>query len=126
MRVFHVTTPVGSEEILKEGFRPGWGDAGLGVYFYDNLEDAIAYGRRGGWDKSLKEYKVIQAEVPAAELARIEVNPEWPNPEDYESVIWAPADEDKDIDDDDQIRRWPRKLVAEGRARPLRRSPARR
>jgi GNAT superfamily N-acetyltransferase len=116
--LYHTTSPDAAEAILVEGFLGGHGDVGFGVYFYDNLPDAVAYGRRGGWDGSLATFAVLEAEVPMRMIQPIEPHPEWPDPEAYNNVRYVEMDEN----DVDQPLRVPTKIVARGGVDPTERS----
>ena len=59
---FHVTDASSVSDIQKNGFRPGWGDVGYGVYLYGTLTSAQRFARRGGWDKSLKKPVILEIE----------------------------------------------------------------
>lgn len=93
-RLYHVTEAASAEAIKAEGFFGAWGDAGFGLYFYDNLHDAQLYARRGGWAGDIDDPVILAVEVPTALVRRIEVHPEWPNPEDYENVYFMELPED--------------------------------
>lgn len=97
-QLFHVTEEATAKKILAEGYAGGWGDVGYGVYFYNNLDDAVEYARRGGWDGQLARPAVIESSVPYDRFQKVEPHPEWPNPEDYETVRYAPMDEDNETD----------------------------
>jgi len=82
MRVFHVTSPEAARAILQDGFSPESGDAGLGIYFYDRFEDAVASGRLSGrfivkHGKSYRHFAVIEAVVPDDRLERLEGSMFW-------------------------------------------------
>jgi hypothetical protein len=106
MEFYHVTTTQVAQKILEEGFRPDWGDAGLGVYFYDNLTDAEDYLTEGGWDGRLdpSDGAIVSIIVDEMELERIIPDPEWPNPEDYETVAWRPMDDAETLWKPEEIR----------------------
>jgi len=91
---FHVAEAEDAKEIIRHGFLGGWGDTGFGVYFYSKLCNAKAYARHGGWDQRLECSVVIRATVRPGDVWHIEVNPEWPNPEDYEDVYWHEMDQE--------------------------------
>lgn len=95
MNIWHVTTRAAAESILEAGFEPNWGDAGLGVYFYDDYSEAEAYLGRGGWDGELDgELAIIEVRCAASDVEHVIPDPAWPNPEDYENVVWRPMEED--------------------------------
>lgn len=96
--VYHVTSATNAEKIKNEGFEGGWGDAGFGVYFYGELHNALAYLDRGGWDGELDrdDAVIVAAEVDNADLDFVIPDPEWPNPEDYDDVLWYPMEETSD------------------------------
>jgi hypothetical protein len=93
VKLWHVTDPKAAADIVKNGFRGGWGDVGFGVYFYSNMSDAVAYGEDGGWDHKLVKFAVLEAVVPDHLVQDIEPDPGWPNPEEYETVRFVPLDE---------------------------------
>jgi hypothetical protein len=96
MKLYHTTNPKSAKEIIENGFLGGWGDSGYGIYFYDNLEDAVAYGERGGWDHSLKSFVVLETIVDSSLVSDIEPDPAWPNPEDYDTVKWIKTNENEE------------------------------
>lgn len=93
---WHVTTAKAAQSIIKDGFKGDWGDAGFGVYVFDCLGRTTQFEGAGGWDGSLKDSAVIEIEVPEGELEYVMPDPEWPNPEDYECVLWYPMNSDLD------------------------------
>ena len=115
-RVYHTSSPENAAAILREGFAPGWGDAGFGVYFYTNLDDAVEYGLRGGWDGDLIAFAVVEADSTDFPVESVEVNPEWPNPEAYETVVYLPVEPFNDPRDEKVRLRLPaRAVVATGK-----------
>jgi hypothetical protein len=115
MRLYHVTSPEGARAILREGFAPGWGDAGYGVYFFSDLGTAEAYAKSGGWDHSLGKAVIVEADVREAE--KVVPHPEWPDPENYAYVWWVDMSR---FEDDEGARLLPAakaKVVARGRKR---------
>lgn len=96
-RYYHVTTPECAAAILSEGFWGGFGDNGHGVYLYDNANAAAEYAISGGWDGSLKQAVVLELVTDQADVYPIDVDPHWPNPEDYESVCLHPTSEDDEV-----------------------------
>lgn len=96
--LWHTTSPEAAQDITQEGFQGGWGDVGFGVYLYDNMADAVAYGERGGWDSKLPQFAVLEVEVPYSIVEGIDPHPDWPNPEDYQTVRFVPMDEDHEDD----------------------------
>ena len=75
---YHVTEQENAPDILAEGFYPGWGDVGYGVYFYGTLESAKAYARRGGWDRSLKHPVILAVSDPRIrKIEEHELDPGW-------------------------------------------------
>ena len=70
-RYYHVTTREAADDILANGFLPGWGDVGFGVYFYGSPESARAYAARGGWDKSLLGEHTVILGVEDARIRKI-------------------------------------------------------
>lgn len=91
--LYHVTTATNAADILINGFEGGWGDVGFGVYLYDNFMDAEDYLHKGGWDGELTDGVVIEVSADPMEVENIIPDPEWPNPEDYETVMFRPMDE---------------------------------
>jgi hypothetical protein len=94
-RVYHVTERETAAEIQRVGFLGGWGDCGYGLYVYTSPGEALAYAKRGGWDKSLKDPVVLVAHIPLKLLQPPELHPDW-NPKSYECVLWAPMDENSE------------------------------
>lgn len=96
--VYHVTSRPNAERILAEGFAGGWGDVGFGVYFYGDFQNALSYLDQGGWDGELDPDSavIVAAEVDEADIDYVIVDPEWPNPEDYDDVVWHPMDDEND------------------------------
>ena len=94
---YHVTDPDEAREILREGFLPGWGDVGFGVYLWGSLTSARRYAKKGGWDKKLGDPVILMVGSP--EIRPIhdhEVHPDWPNPEDYVDMFFWEGDEDNE------------------------------
>lgn len=93
--VYHVTSAENANDILQNGFEGGWGDSGFGVYFYGKLYNAMAYLNGRGWDGKLdpETAVIVAAEVDDEDLAYVDIDPGWPNPEDYEDVLWHPMDD---------------------------------
>lgn len=91
---FHVTEREDANAILVEGFLGGWGDAGYGVYAFDNIHSAVRYAGKGGWDERLKDPVIIV--FATNDMAQIIPEPSWPNPEDYATISWKKLDEDID------------------------------
>jgi len=83
---FHVTGRENLPSILGNGLLGGWGDDGFGVYVFSDIHDAISYAEDDGWDGSLKDPVIIEIEAEESTLDYIEIDPGWPNPEDYENV----------------------------------------
>ncbi|WP_411839645.1 hypothetical protein [Paracoccus sp. ME4] len=92
---YHVTNRENVKAILRDGIAGGWGDDGFGVYVYTDLGDAESYAARNGWDGELEDPVILEIEAPERDLDFIEINPEWPNPEDYENVRRFPMDPDE-------------------------------
>lgn len=111
IQLYHVTSPDSAVAIIHEGFLGGYGDVGFGVYFYDNLNDAVTYGRKGGWDGGLDAFAVLETRVPSARVQYIEPHPEWPDPEAYENVRFVELNQDLP----DEPLRVTAQIVAEGR-----------
>lgn len=97
--VYHVTSGEAAREILRDGFFGSWGDAGFGVYFFDDLGAAQVYLARGGWDGSLdpSTAMIIMVDPDDGDIHRVDVHPDWPNPRDYDHVVWHPM---SDVDED--------------------------
>ncbi|WP_027234427.1 hypothetical protein [Leisingera caerulea] len=91
---YHVTSPESAENIIEIGFQGGWGDDGFGVYVYDNLPDAYAYAKSGGWDGELTRAVILELQADPDDFDGIIPDPAWPNPEDYETVLVHRMDED--------------------------------
>ena len=106
---YHVTTREHADAILREGFFPGWGDIGLGLYFYGDLASARAYAKAGGWDGRLRGASpvILAASDPRIEkVASWDLHPSW-DPEKYWDMYWLPVDEDDDLLPVDSWRRSP-------------------
>ena len=100
---WHITHKDNAEVILREGFAGGWGDNGFGVYLFNNFEAAQDYRNRGGWQEDDPDNLVIlEIVAPADSVVPIEIDPAWPNPEDYENVVLHPLEDV--VDDDDRWR----------------------
>lgn len=106
--VWHVTDPQSAQEISRSGFLGNWGDAGFGVYFFDDLRVAEEYAQQGGWQHNLTEFRILEAEIPNDLIEVVLPDPGWPNPEDYEHVFWVPMDDGND----DEMLRVPTKILA--------------
>ncbi len=107
--VYHVTSAARADDIINNGFKGGWGDAGFGVYFYGEIHNAFAYRNGGGWDGELDPSTaiVIAVEVDDSDLDFVIPDPSWPNPEDYDDVLWFQME--------DSASRWqPPREIAEG------------
>lgn len=94
--MYHATERAYAQDIVANGFLGGWGDAGFGVYFYDNVHDAVAYAQAGGWDNTLVDPVILRVDVTGA-VERVVPHPAWPNPEKYE-VIWVHEMDQEDED----------------------------
>jgi len=96
MQLWHVTSPDAARTIQDQGFEPGWGDAGLGVYFFSSIVAAEEYAASGGWDGSLDpdEAVILEVECDEMEAEPVIPHPEWPNPERYASIMYRPMEED--------------------------------
>lgn len=103
MKLWHVTHIDNLEPIFSEGFEANWGDDGFGVYLFNDLSAAEDYAHNGGWDGSLSTSDAVILEVVTDEALPIEVNPEWPNPEDYEAVYVVFRDESDPFFKPDQV-----------------------
>jgi hypothetical protein len=93
---YHVTHKDHVEPILSSGFEGGWGDAGFGVYFFDDLAAAEDYASKGGWDGNSvpEDLQIIEVEDDI-HIEHVIPNPAWPNPEDYENVCYSQMDENE-------------------------------
>ena len=97
-RYYHVTTREAADDILANGFLPGWGDVGFGVYFYGSPESARAYAARGGWDRSLLDEHVVILGVEDARIRQIlshELDAAWDKSK-YSDMYVLDVDEDDD------------------------------
>jgi len=96
--VFHVTDKKNVSAIIEDGFKGGWGDAGFGVYLYDNVLAAEEYLERGGWDGEADpdDLRIIEVEVPTEDADYVQPEPTWPNPEDYAHILYHEMDQDSD------------------------------
>lgn len=93
-RYYHTTAPENVPSIIDDGFDGTWGDAGFGLYLYDDFSEALSYGRRGGWDGSLSSFVVLGVEFgDEVSPEWVEPHHEWDNPEDYQHVFWVEMDE---------------------------------
>lgn len=108
MKYYHVTEKSDAQSILREGFFGSWGDAGYGIYLFDNLTSAQRYMEKGGWDGKLKNPVIL--EIDSNEVKRVQPDPAWPNPDDYLSVVWHEMDEDWEELDDDEYPTWKPKM----------------
>ena len=92
---YHVAESDTADKILDEGFWPDWGDVGFGVYFFGTLGAATSYAKKGGWDGALEKPVVLAVQHPAIRpIYDYEINPEWPNPEDYKNIFFWEGDEE--------------------------------
>lgn len=93
--VYHVTDAKNVAAIRAHGFRPTEGDAGIGIYFWDDLSYAQRYAReRGNWG-DLQNPVILLVPVDADVLAPVE--PDFSmvaevEPEDGESIEDAEED----------------------------------
>lgn len=92
--LFHVTERKFLDDILAHGLLPGWGDWGLGIYFFSSITGARKYAAQGGWDHSLEDPVIV--EVMTTEAIQESPNPEWPNPEKYLSIWYVPRKDDQE------------------------------
>lgn len=93
---YHATEAENVDDIMTNGFQGGWGDAGLGVYFYDNIYDAQAYVAKGGWDGALKNPVIIAVQDSSMERVPV-LSDEW-DASLYANMWWHDM-EDGDEDD---------------------------
>jgi hypothetical protein len=104
--VFHVTTLEAARDILVNGFLPGWGDVGLGVYFFGTEVSARRYARLGGWDGGLRGEHVVILGVqdlrvrPASECG---LDPSW-DASGYADMWFLSPDEGDDADEDEYVK----------------------
>ncbi len=96
MKLWHVTHKDNLASILADGFEAGWGDNGFGVYFFNDLSAASDYAYTGGWDGelSIDDAVLIEAECDDNDPFPVEIQPDWPNPEDYDAVYVVFREED--------------------------------
>jgi hypothetical protein len=94
--LWHVTSFELAEIITSDGFLGGWGDAGFGIYLFDDLAVAQDYAANNGWDGSLIDPAILEVQAPSREIQPVIPDPEWPNPEDYKNVFWAQMNPDQD------------------------------
>lgn len=108
---YHVTSIGNAKNIIESGFLGGFGDAGFGVYMFENLWTARDYLDAGGWDNSgdPDEMCILELEVPVGEAEYLTPDPGWPNPEDYADVIFHEMDQD----DAEALWQPERKLLAD-------------
>jgi hypothetical protein len=95
MKYYHVTHKENVDAIIENGLEGGWGDDGFGVYLFDDLSAAEDYAADGGWEGNLTEETTIILEIEddGEDIYPIEVQTEWPNPEDYECVVVRPMED---------------------------------
>lgn len=96
-KFWHVTHRDNVAAILENGYLPGWGDAGLGVYVWAQLDAAEDYCAGGGWDGEAapEDLAILEIQCGPDEVEFIVPDPGWPNPDDYEHVrVWPGLDED--------------------------------
>lgn len=96
---WHVTSRENAAAILEEGFLGGWGDDGFGVYLFSDLAAAEDYAGAGGWDGTLADIAIIEIDDEDPGIRPVEVDPAWPNPEDYEFVRIFPMEDDPGFDE---------------------------
>lgn len=109
MRYYHVTAPENVADILANGFIPGWGDWGFGVYLFSDPAVAQDYARKGGWDGDLKGKSPVILEVETWRATSGEVHPSW-DARKYETIRWIDMEDHQDEDDPrfmpDAVRPW--------------------
>lgn len=115
---YHVTERQDAPDILEQGFIPGWGDTGLGVYLYGTLTSALGYAAAGGWDGALQDPVILAVE--AGDVGPVLPHADWPAAK-YADMFW------KDMDDLDEESRWTpaRVTLVETPVPPVRSRPAR-
>lgn len=91
---WHVTSAANAAAILEEGFEGGYGDDGFGVYLFSDLGAAEDYAAENGWDRSLVDPVLLEVRCDPRLIWDIDIQPDWPNPEDYEFVHRFPMRED--------------------------------
>jgi hypothetical protein len=91
---YHVTHPEAATAILDEGFLPGWGDAGLGVYLFDDIVAAEDYAARSGWDGELETPVLLRIETKNPLVEQVIPHPDWPDPEAYDHVWFLPMEDE--------------------------------
>ena len=95
MKFYHTTDRENAKSIIENGFYGTWGDVGFGLYLFDNLPEAIEYGKVGGWDGSISDFVVFEIDDSSAFVEKVIPDPNWENPEDYEGVYWIEMEEDQ-------------------------------
>lgn len=94
---YHGTERVNTPDILSNGFIGGWGDAGFGVYLFDNPFDAQQYAAKGGWDGELEQPVILK--IQADDVERVPVlSSEW-DAQLYENMWWHDMEDQQDEDD---------------------------
>ena len=95
--LYHVTTREAADDILRNGFLPGWGDIGLGVYFYGSEREAMRYAQKGGWDGALRGESVVVLAVQDPHIRRMgdaDLDPSWDRSKYADMWFWEGRDED--------------------------------
>ena len=93
---WHVTSRENAAAIEAEGFLGGWGDAGFGLYAFDDERAARDYAARGGWDGGCSDPVLIFFTARVGEMESVQPYPGWSDPEAYAHVVWHPMDPDDD------------------------------
>ena len=97
MTFYHVTERENVEDIITNGFMGGWGDAGFGVYLYDNFYQADEYAAKGGWDGELSHPVILH--ISANDVERVPVlSSEW-DASLYDNMWWHDMEDQQDEDD---------------------------
>ena len=95
--LYHVTTREASDDILRNGFLPGWGDIGLGVYFYGSEREAMRYAQKGGWDGALRGEHVVVLAVRDPHIRRMgdaDLDLSWDRSRYADMWFWEERNED--------------------------------
>jgi hypothetical protein len=104
--VYHVTTMDAARDILANGFLPGWGDLGLGVYFFGSEASARRYAEQGGWDKGLRGKHVVILAARDPRIRRVtswDLDPSWDSSK-YADMWFLAPDEGDDADEGEHVR----------------------
>lgn len=93
---YHVTEQDSVADILRDGFLPGWGDVGLGVYFYGTLGSAKRYAAQGGWDHKLEQPVILEVrDDRIRQILSHELDSSWDVTKYADMYVLDSEDEDK-------------------------------